>query len=166
MNTWIGLGSNIGDGPEMIGDALCRIHELDGVRIIRRSGLYGSEPWGYGRQAEFTNAVAELDCRLAPLELLEELTNIENAMGRRRGSRRWGPRCIDLDVLLIGGRILVLENPIVLHPRMHLRAFVLLPLAELEPGLVIPGRGTVRSCLARTSGQRISKMNNGAGADD
>ena len=158
MNTWIGLGSNIGDGPEMIGEALRRIHDLKGSQVIRRSGLYRSEPLGDTKQAAFTNAVAELDCRLTPPGLLEALRGVETAMGRRRGSRRWAPRCIDLDVLLIADRILVLENLIVPHPRMHLRAFVLLPLAELEPGLLIPGRGTVRSCLAGISGQEVGRL--------
>ena len=72
-------------------------------------------------------------------------------MGREAGGRRWGPRRIDLDILLMGERILVLDNLTVPHPRMHSRAFVLAPLAELEPGLVIPGRGTVAACLGRIS---------------
>jgi 2-amino-4-hydroxy-6-hydroxymethyldihydropteridine diphosphokinase len=165
MGIWIGLGSNIGDGPGKIGEALYRIETLDGVRVIRHSGLYRSDPLGYEDQDVFTNAVAELDSRLEPLELLMSLNDIEFSMGRRRGSRRWGPRDMDLDILLVSDLILVLDGLTVPHPRMHQRAFVLLPLSELQPDLVIPGRGTVRACLARVSGHRVSRLDRGKTSD-
>jgi 2-amino-4-hydroxy-6-hydroxymethyldihydropteridine diphosphokinase len=158
MSTWIGLGGNIGDGPAALEEALRRVAARPGLQVRRRSGFYRSEPWGFTRQAAFTNAVAELDCSLEPPALLAELQDIEAAMGRRRSGRRWGPRTIDLDILLLEDRILLLEGLSVPHPHMHARAFVLLPLAELEPGLLIPGRGTVASCLARISRTGVERI--------
>jgi 2-amino-4-hydroxy-6-hydroxymethyldihydropteridine diphosphokinase len=157
MHAWIGLGSNIGNGMAVIGAAIGRLGATDGLEVLRRSGLYESEPWGFRAQPRFTNAVIELRTRLAPLSLLATLGAIERKMGRR-GSRRWGPRIIDLDILLLGERILVLENLVVPHPRMHRRRFVLAPLFEVAPDLVIPGRGTVRSCLERLPGQAVHRL--------
>jgi 2-amino-4-hydroxy-6-hydroxymethyldihydropteridine diphosphokinase len=116
-------------------------------------------------QPAFTNAVIELHSRLEPLGLLAVLGAIEKQMGRRQGGRRWGPRIIDLDILLLGERILMLENLVVPHPRMHRRGFVLIPLHELEPELMIPGRGTVRSCLERLPGQVVRRLDRHSDGD-
>ncbi len=165
MSAWIGLGSNIGDGPAVIDTAIDCIDSCDGVRVLRRSGLYRSKPWGYSDQDPFTNAVVELRSALAPLELLAALRATEQRLGRRCGTRRWGPRVIDLDILLLGERILVLKDLIVPHPRMHRRSFVLVPLGELDQDLTIPGRGTVRSCLARLNAGEVRGLTeNRAGA--
>ncbi|NIP16726.1 MAG: 2-amino-4-hydroxy-6-hydroxymethyldihydropteridine diphosphokinase, partial [Xanthomonadales bacterium] len=122
MNAWIGLGGNIGDSAAKIGAALASIRNHRDIGIVRSSALYRSEPWGHRQQAPFTNAVAELDTALTPRELLVELANLELQLGRVPHGRRWGPRVIDLDILLVGDRIIVLEDLVVPHPRMHRRA--------------------------------------------
>ena len=147
MAAFIGLGGNRGDTRRLIARALELLDAETGVTLVRRSADYRTPPWGDPDQPDFVNAVAELATRRAPADLLQLLLTVERALGRRRGGRRWGPRCIDLDLLTYddlelreGG----LELP---HPRMHLRAFVLVPLLELEPGFRIPGKGAARDCL-------------------
>jgi len=158
MKAWIGLGSNIGDGPVQIGRALAALEEQPEVALLRKSSLYRSKPWGVTGQPDFHNAVAELETQLAPLALLQLLQKIESDQGRRRDGERWQPRCIDLDLLLCGDGIYSQPGLEVPHPLMHLRAFVLEPLAELDPELSIPGKGSVRSQLARLGPQGVERV--------
>jgi len=116
---------------------------------LRLSKIRETEPWGMTDQPRFLNAVAELDAELAPRALLERLAEVERELGRVRDGERWGPRTIDLDLLVYGSETIDEGGLTVPHPRLHERLFVLEPLAELVPDLVVPGRGEVASLLAR-----------------
>ena len=139
---YIGLGSNLGDREESIR----RAAELIGAR--RLSTIRETEPWGIENQPSFLNAVARLETDLAPRRLLDRLLEVERTLGRTREGIRFGPRTIDLDLLLYGEETIDEAGLQVPHPRLHERRFVLEPLAELEPGLVVPGRGPVSALLA------------------
>jgi 2-amino-4-hydroxy-6-hydroxymethyldihydropteridine diphosphokinase len=143
---YVGLGSNLGDRQSLINEALGELDCQCSIRLLRQSSLYSSGAWGLEDQPDFINAVAELDSSLSAVELLSVLLATEKKGGRVRNSVRWGPRTIDLDLLLYGQNVLRLEGLEVPHPRMHLRAFVLLPLLELAPELEIPGIGPARKC--------------------
>ena len=148
MRAWIGLGGNEENSKTLLLESLQRIDALAGTRLLRRSRLYQTPPWGIENQADFVNAVAELETGQAPQDLLAVLLDLEIALGRTRDGARWGPRCIDLDLLTYEDwtvESLLLELP---HPRMHERAFVLAPLLELEPQFEIPGVGAAARCLA------------------
>jgi 2-amino-4-hydroxy-6-hydroxymethyldihydropteridine diphosphokinase len=139
---YVGLGANLGDREASIR----RAAELIGA--ARLSPIIETEPWGYADQPRFLNAVAEVDTALAPTELLRLLLDVERTLGRERNGPRYGPRTIDLDLLLYGDVRLDDPGLQVPHPRLHERLFVLEPLAELAPDLEIPGVGTVRETLA------------------
>ena len=149
MKVWIGLGSNLGDSAGLIASALHHLRLEPDMRLVRYSSLYRTVPWGLREQPDFCNAVAEFETGLDPSEILAVLQRVEKMLGRVRFGPRWGPRKIDIDLLLIGDGTFDLPGLSVPHPRMHQRAFVLEPLAELEPDLPVPGRGTVADCLAR-----------------
>lgn len=158
MKAYIGLGGNREDSADLIVQALERLAAQPGVMLLRRSVDYRSPPWGVTDQPDFVNAVAELETTLGPEELLQRLLKVESDLGRRRAGARWGPRCIDLDLLTYEQqehRSAELQLP---HPRMHLRAFVLVPLLELEPDFVIPGRGTAADCLDRIGASEAGRV--------
>ena len=146
---WLGLGSNLGNHKSQINKALALLEGSTSIKVLRTSSLYLTKPWGFTNQPDFLNAVTEIEVTRDAESLLLELQQMERDLGRLAGSRRWGPRVIDLDLLLYGEQILFRPDLIVPHPRMHQRAFVLQPLFELEPDLMIPSRGTVRKCLNR-----------------
>jgi 2-amino-4-hydroxy-6-hydroxymethyldihydropteridine diphosphokinase len=139
---YVGLGANLGDREATIR----RAAELAGAR--RLSTIRETEPWGYADQPRFLNAVAELETGLPPRGLLDRLLEIERELGRTRDGPRWGPRTVDLDLLLYGGERLHEPGLTVPHPRLHERLFVLEPLAELDPDLDVPGKGLVSALLA------------------
>ncbi len=140
---YVGLGSNLGDREATIREAAARLEAR------RLSTLHETEPWGYADQPRFLNAVAELETDEPPRALLERLLSVERALGRTRDGPRYGPRTIDLDLLVYGD--LELDEPglAVPHPLLHERAFALEPLAELAPELVVPRRGPVKALLSR-----------------
>jgi 2-amino-4-hydroxy-6-hydroxymethyldihydropteridine diphosphokinase len=140
---YVGLGANLGERETTIRQAA----ELIGAR--RLSSIRETEPWGYAEQPRFMNAAAEVDTNLAPRALLGRLLAVERALGRTRDGPRWGPRTIDLDLLLYGSEQLDEPGLVVPHPHLHERLFVLEPLAELDPGLEVPGKGMVADLLAR-----------------
>ena len=140
---YVGLGANLGDREATVR----RAAELLGA--VRLSTLIETEPWGYAEQPRFVNAVAEVATDLAPRVLLERLLEVERELGRTRDGPRYGPRTIDLDLLLYGDERLDEPGLVVPHPGLHERAFVLGPLAELAPELVVPGRGSVKALLSR-----------------
>jgi len=137
---FVGLGSNAGERRATIGSALDRIAALVGVRVVRVSKLRETAPVGGPPQRAFVNAVAELETSLEPAQLLAELQRVEGALGRVR-EVRWGPRTIDIDVLLFGELVLETPDLVVPHPRLSERAFVLEPLAEIASERVHPGCG-------------------------
>lgn len=139
---YVGLGSNLGDRET----AIRRAAELVGAR--RLSSIRETEPWGVEAQPRFLNAVAEVETELEPRPFLERLLAVERELGRVREGPRYGPRTIDLDLLLYGDRVVGEPGLEVPHPRLGERLFVLEPLAELAPGLEIPGNGTVLAVLA------------------
>jgi 2-amino-4-hydroxy-6-hydroxymethyldihydropteridine diphosphokinase len=139
---YVGLGSNLGDREALIR----RAAELIGAERV--STIRETEPWGVEEQPLFLNAVARLATELAPRALLERLLEVERALGRVRDGTRWGPRAIDLDLLLYGDLLLDEPGLTVPHPRLAERLFVLEPLAELAPALEIPGNGTIQGLLA------------------
>ena len=119
------------------------------------SSLRETDPVGVADQPPFLNGAAEIETVLSPRALLERLLAVERELGRDRSAeRRWGPRTIDLDLLLYGDEIVADRDLRVPHPRLHERRFVLEPLAELDPGLVVPGRGPVSALLARVDSAR------------
>jgi len=142
---YIGLGSNLGDREHLIR----RAAELIGA--VRLSTVIETKPWGYGDQPMFLNAVAELETPLTARRLLDHLLDVERRLGRERIGPQWGPRTIDLDLLLFGDEVIDEPGLVVPHPRLTQRDFVLKPLAELVPALKIPGDGTVQEALAGLS---------------
>ena len=144
----IGLGGNLGDAATTLRQAIEVLGALPGTRLLRASRLYRTPAWGMTAQPDFINAVAVVETTLAPIALLEHLLAIERRFGRVRvEGERWGPRTLDLDLLLHGEAQLDVPGLLLPHPRLHERAFALLPLAEIAPDAVIPCRGTVRDAL-------------------
>lgn len=158
MKAWLGLGSNLHQPVAQVRQALKQLNVVDGIEEITTSSFYRTPPWGDEQQDDFINAVMQIETSLEPVILLAKLQSVENAMGRQRGSRRWGPRLIDIDLLLYGDRQYhsdVLDIP---HPRMHERAFVLVPLSELDANLEIPGRGAIKKFLRKLDCSGISRL--------
>ncbi len=140
MKTYIGLGSNLGEREAQIRLALDDLARLPASRLVRASSLYDSEPAGDVEQPNFLNAVAELETELTARQLLWNLLLIERRLGRTR-TARWGPRTIDLDLLLYGHLVVDEEDLQVPHPELIRRSFVLVPLVELDPMLIHPVTG-------------------------
>jgi 2-amino-4-hydroxy-6-hydroxymethyldihydropteridine diphosphokinase len=149
MRAWIGLGGNHEDSGERLDAALQMLAETAAVELRRQSRRYRTAPWGLPGQPDFVNAVAELETALSPLQLLHLLLETESRLGRERSGLRWGPRCIDLDLLTYDDLRIESAELALPHPQMHLRAFVLIPLLELEPEFEIPGLGSAADCLQR-----------------
>ncbi len=144
---YIAMGSNVGDRAAMLARGIAALNDA-GVRVLRQSSLYASEPVDAPPQAWFLNAVVEAETTLMPRQLLSTLMGIEHALGRRRTMAR-GPRTLDLDILLYGTSVISAPDLEVPHPRIERRRFVLAPLAELVPGLRHPvSRKTVSELLA------------------
>ncbi|PRD41603.1 2-amino-4-hydroxy-6-hydroxymethyldihydropteridine diphosphokinase [Phyllobacterium phragmitis] len=137
---WLGLGGNIGDPIASMGRALRALDQRADTRVVAVSSVYRTPPWGKTDQAWFHNACAEVETGLEPVALLDACLSVEKEMKRLR-AERWGPRTIDIDVLVFEG-VETLQDPALTlpHPRMTERAFVLVPLAEIAPGLKVDGR--------------------------
>lgn len=149
VRVYLGLGGNLGDVTATLQEAVADIDRLPQTRVVQCSRSYRTPAWGMTDQPDFINAVAQLHTGLAARTLLEGLQAIERRLGRDRTQDvRWGPRTLDLDVLLYGDSSMDEPGLTVPHPRMHLRAFVLLPLADIAPDLVLPGHGRVATLLA------------------
>ncbi|OHC22644.1 MAG: 2-amino-4-hydroxy-6-hydroxymethyldihydropteridine diphosphokinase [Pseudomonadales bacterium RIFCSPHIGHO2_02_FULL_60_43] len=141
---YIGLGSNLATPIEQLRSALAALAALPQTDLIAQSSFYSSDPLGPADQPRYVNAVAALDTELSPLALLDALQTIELEQGRTRKAERWGPRTLDLDILLFGERLLDEPRLTVPHYHMHARAFVLYPLAEIATGLKLPdGRALI-----------------------
>ncbi|HET8818455.1 MAG TPA: 2-amino-4-hydroxy-6-hydroxymethyldihydropteridine diphosphokinase [Xanthomonadaceae bacterium] len=155
----VGLGGNQGDAVATLRAALVGLDLLPGTSLLRASRLYRTPAWGKVDQPDFINAAAALATTLAPRELLDRLLGVERAFGRIRagdGSDRWGPRVLDLDLLLHGDTVVDEPGLRVPHPHLHERAFALLPLVDVAPDAVIPGIGPASDALAALSADRMA----------
>lgn len=140
---YVGIGSNLGEPKAQVMSAISVLERLPGTRLTGKSSLYRSRPWGLENQPDFINAAVRLETCLSARYLLDELLDIERKAGRVRDGLRWGPRVIDLDLLVYGDNRLNEDGLQVPHPRMAERAFVLLPLLELDAELSLSGMGRI-----------------------
>ncbi len=155
---YIGLGSNIGDKSENIRQALKLIDQINSVSVKKVSSFYETEPVGYEDQDWFVNAVAEIEADLSPEALLDTLKKIEKFIGRK-DRIRWGPREIDVDILFYDQMIINTPHLIIPHPRLHERAFVLVPLAEIAKDFVHPIMNkTITELLGEIKSQKTVKL--------
>lgn len=154
---YVALGANLGDPIATVTTAVAALRQLPDTAFVAASSLYRTAPVGLKHQPDFINAVVELIAVVPAPTLLDMLFEIEARFGRQRSMRN-APRTLDLDLLLYGD--VVSDDPVLTlpHPRMHERAFVLAPLAEIAPRLHIPGRGPVLQLLAACAGQQIGKL--------
>jgi len=147
---YVGLGANLGDPPGQLQEALAKLAATEEVELLKASAFYLAPPLGPPDQPWYVNAVAQLRTRLEPEELLRVLHRVEQDLGRVRGER-WGPRVIDLDLLLYDGLIMSGPELVLPHPEMHRRAFVLVPLAEIAPQAWHP-------VLEKTAGELLAEL--------
>jgi 2-amino-4-hydroxy-6-hydroxymethyldihydropteridine diphosphokinase len=145
---YVGLGANIGDRERTLREAVDALGAEEGIEVVAVSTVRETDPVGVGDQPRFLNGVAALETSLGARELLDRLLAVEQRFGRVRVQGEHGPRTLDLDLLLYGDETIDEPGLAVPHSRIHERRFVLEPLVELAPGLVVPGRGTVESLLA------------------
>ncbi len=139
-NVYLGLGSNLGDREENLGKAIDALNDFDEIEVTRRSRVLETEPYGKTDQPEFLNMCVEIDTRMSPLSLLETVLGIEHSLGRVR-EEVWGPRIIDIDILLYEDLEIELDDLSIPHKEMQKRSFVLEPLAEIAPDAVHPTLG-------------------------
>ena len=151
------LGSNLGDPAQQIRSALRALAALPGTRLVRQSSFYCNPPEGGLDQPEFVNAAAQIETRASPRELLDHLLEIERAHGRSRDFPN-APRTLDLDVILYGDQVVREPGLTIPHPRMLERPFVMVPLAEISPDAVVPGRGRVADLAAKLDAASLSKI--------
>jgi 2-amino-4-hydroxy-6-hydroxymethyldihydropteridine diphosphokinase len=144
---YVGLGANLGDRERMLRAAVDALAAEEGIEVVSVSTLRETEPVGVGEQPRFLNGAVELETTLTARELLDRLLAVEQRFGRIRIPGEHGPRTLDLDLLLYGDEVIDEPGLAVPHPRLHERRFVLEPLAELAPGLLVPGRGDMESLL-------------------
>lgn len=156
--TYIGIGSNLNSPVEQVETAFGLLGELPQSRLVARSSLYRSAAFGGIEQPDFVNAVAALETQLDARSLLGQLQHIEQSRGREHGGERWGPRIIDLDLLVYDDVVIDEPDLTVPHPGIAERNFVLLPLREIAPGLEIPGLGRVDSIAVNEEEPRISHI--------
>lgn len=157
---YIGIGSNLDDPRRQVALAVEALRQLAATRLLACSDWYLSDPLGPGPQPPYVNGVARLATRLTPLALLRALQAIEQRQGRVRGER-WGPRTLDLDILLFGDESLATPELRVPHPEMARRSFVLHPLAELAPALVLPDGTPLAALLAKCPADGIVRLTDG-----
>jgi 2-amino-4-hydroxy-6-hydroxymethyldihydropteridine diphosphokinase len=145
---FVGFGSNLGDRTATVHRAIDAIRAIEGVSLVAISSIRETEPVGYLDQPMFLNGAIEVETTLTARELLDELLDVERSLGRTRTGPQYGPRSIDLDLLLFGDLVVDARGLTVPHPRLHERLFVVQPLAELDPELVVPERGRIVDLLA------------------
>lgn len=156
---YVGLGSNLDDPVARIRSGVTALARLAQTSLDDCSSLYRTAPVGLREQPDFVNAVCRLRTLLDPRALMRNLLEIERLHGRVRTGEKGGPRTLDLDLLLHGDATIHSAELILPHPRLHERAFVLYPLHEIEPNLVIPGHGPMHELLKGSAGQRVERLN-------
>ena len=156
---YVGLGGNLGEVVATLRAATEALARLPATRLLRASRLYRTPAWGLEQQPDFINGVVALETRLAPRELLDALLRIEREFGRERdGGPRWGPRTLDLDLLLHGDAVIEQHGLRLPHPHLHERAFALVPLIEIAADILIPGQGSARDALSRLETSAIEAL--------
>ena len=159
---WIGLGSNMGQATDQVEQAIVALTDEPGLEPTARSSLYRTAPMGHVAQPDFINAVVRASCGIGCYELLEALQKIEKRFGRTRNGDRFGPRSLDLDLLMYADQIISSAQLELPHPRMHERLFVLEPLAEIEGDITVPGRGRLSVLRQACLDQRVQRLGDGA----
>lgn len=160
MNTraFVGIGSNLADPAGQVRSAIQMLSTIAESRLVNASRLYRNPPMGPIEQPDYVNAVAALDTALSAEALLFELQRIEAEAGRQRDGTRWGPRPLDLDLLIFGEAVMNTESLTVPHPGIPARAFVLYPLAEIAPDTMVPGMGAVQQLLTAVSDEALEVL--------
>ena len=158
VTAYVGLGANLDDPVRQVRRAFEELATLPATHVMARSPLYKSAPLGPQDQPDYINAVAVLETTLEPLELLTGLRSIEAQHGRQRDATRWGPRTLDLDLLIYGSLQMDTQELTLPHPGLPERAFVLYPLDDVAPALLIPGRGSVRELRDRLGKTEIARL--------
>ncbi len=158
LMAYIGIGSNLDDPVRQVKEALEELDTIPDSVMISQSSLYVSKPMGPADQPDYVNAVAALDTLLSPEELLQTLQKIEQRLGRERGDEHWGPRVIDLDLLLYGKKKISTDTLTVPHPGLHERDFVIIPLAEIAGNMNIPGNGLLSTLIAACESHSVKKL--------
>jgi 2-amino-4-hydroxy-6-hydroxymethyldihydropteridine diphosphokinase len=159
VTAYIGLGSNLANPAEQIKAARAAIADIAGVQELAFSSVYHSPPMGPQDQPDYVNAVMAIATELPPIDLLRCLQQIENEQGRVRKAERWGARTLDLDVLIYGEQEINLPDLIVPHTGLAERAFVLYPLFEIAPQLIVPGKGAIATLLADCPRNGLERLN-------
>lgn len=149
IRAYIAIGSNLGNPVEQARQAMAALKDVPGVEVVAESSLYSSTPMGPQDQPDYINAVVAVDTTLAPLALLDQTQAIEQAHGRVRKAERWGPRTLDLDIILYGDLVHQCERLTVPHYGMKVREFVLYPLAEIAPDLILPDQMALQTLLTQ-----------------
>lgn len=157
VTAYVALGSNLEDPQRQLRSGLESLAALPATRLLRVSSFYRSAPVGYADQPDFVNAVAAIETGLSPRGLLDALLAVERRHGRVREFPN-APRTLDLDIVAYGDRTIDEPGLAVPHPRMHERAFVMVPLAEIAPDAAIPGRGSVRELAARVDAASVTRL--------
>ena len=157
VRAFVGLGANLGEPEAQVRRAIAALEAIPKTRPLATSSLYRSAPVGVGAQPDFVNAVAAIETGLSARALLDELLAIEARFGRKRDFPG-APRTLDLDLLLYGDHVIAETGLIVPHPRMHERAFVLAPLAEIAPNTIVPAKGSLAALLVSCANQKVEKL--------
>lgn len=157
---YIGIGANLNNPKQQVNKAIMALSQLPDSALLAQSSLYLSPPMGPQDQNDYINAVAKLKTRLSAIELLDQLQSIENSQGRVRKTERWGARALDLDLILYGQHIIDEPRLKVPHYGMQQRSFVLIPLAEIDPELVLPDNSRLTDRIAQLTTQQLIHSGN------
>ncbi len=158
VRAYIGIGSNLNDPVAQVQQAISALQTLPDTTLVSASSLYSGTPMGPADQPDYVNAVAGIDTCLSASELLQAMNRIEERQGRVRQGVQWGPRTLDLDLLLYGDSSIDTPGLTVPHPGMHERDFVIVPLAEIAGNLAIPGRGQLKALASSCQSHALKKL--------
>ncbi|MEN8168885.1 MAG: 2-amino-4-hydroxy-6-hydroxymethyldihydropteridine diphosphokinase [Pseudomonadota bacterium] len=161
VRAYIGLGSNLSSPLQQVRQAITELAQLAESQLYAVSRIYCSRPMGPADQPDYINAVVAIDTRLPPLALLDALQAIENGHGRKRGAVQWGARTLDLDLLLFGDSVINGPRLTVPHPGMYERSFVLRPLADIAPSLMLPGGESLKALCDALSEEGLEALAEG-----
>lgn len=159
-DAYIGLGSNLSDPQQQVATALQELNSIPDTCLVEASSLYVSKPMGPSDQPDYINAVAKISTSLTPQALLKALQDIEQTHQRQRKDERWGPRTLDLDIILFADEQIETKTLQIPHYGVAEREFVLIPLQELQADLIIPGKGAVEGLIEQLPPYKLSKINN------